>query len=393
MMNVRNLLYVTLGTPLVFVGLNCAPVEVPEAKPQAATEQKPVVVPGPPLQEFVSLDDELLKKRLESIIRSVQARELRKDNGFWTIFHGILGVGSTATLTDPLLGFKWNAVDYIAGGGALRGLRLIPTPFGVDVETGEQFVSQGHQDQFIAEMAECGLLADKEFTVHGKKYTLRDFARNSQMRARVDGSQELSWTIIVVGQYLGTDLEWTNSYGEKLRYEDLVRFEVNANVEQAACGGTHRLFGLQWAYNLHLRNGGKTEGVWKDVVDEQVRYQVRAKQMQNADGSFSTEFFRERSNDVGNKQLRMNTTGHILEWLAYSLPESELRKPWVVDAVNSLARMFLEIANDPMESGSLYHAVHGLRLYHERVYGTGLEDLKPFLILPPRELARQDRKN
>src|SRR5207248_8436068 len=83
-------------------------------------------------------------------------------------------------------------------------------------------------------------------------------------------------------------------------------------------------------------------------------------------------------------QLRINTTGHILEWLAYSLPEAELRQEWMERAVNRLALMFLEIENNPMKSGSLYHAAHALRIYHERVFGDRLGDQKPFLILPPR---------
>src|SRR5207245_10487312 len=123
-------------------------------------------------------------------------------------------------LRHPVLGVQVNAVDYICDGGELRGLRFIPTESGVDVETGEQlFVSQGHQDQFVAEMAQCGLPADKQFEIHGKKYTFMDFVRHSQMRARLSANQELSWTIVVVGQYLGTDISWTSSHGQHLRVQ------------------------------------------------------------------------------------------------------------------------------------------------------------------------------
>jgi hypothetical protein len=303
-------------------------------------------------------------------------------NGFWTVFHGILGLGPSAELKHPLLGFRKRAVDYIADGGELRGLRFIPTDTGLDVETGEQFVSQGHQDQFIAEMAQCGMPADREFVVQGKRYKFLDFVRHSQMRARVTKDQELSWTIVVVGQYLGTDLPWTNSYGEKLTFEDLVRYEVNADVEQAACGGTHRLFGLKWVQNLHLQKGGKTEGVWKDLEEEQVKYQRIARRDQNPDGSFSTDFFRGKG-EARDMQLRMNTSGHIVEWLAYSLPEEDLHKPWMEDAVNRLALMFLEIQDRSMESGTLYHAAHGLRIYYQRVFGDGLGEQKPFLVQAP----------
>ena len=50
---------------------------------------------------------------------------------------------------------------------------------------------------------------------------------------------------------------WTNKDGEALRFEDLVRYEVNAPINDAACGGTHRLFGLKWVANLHARKSGQ----------------------------------------------------------------------------------------------------------------------------------------
>jgi hypothetical protein len=345
----------------------------------------PITIPPESLASHPTGNDRFLKERIETVIHQVHQRDLLLNNCFWTVFHGILGIGPTFELKHPLLGIQVNAIDYICDDGELRGLHFIPTEYGLDVESGEQFVSQGHQDQFVAEMAQCGLPADKPFLVQGKKYHFMDFIRHSQMRARINAGQELEWTIIVVGQYLGTDITWTNGRGEKLHFGDLVRSEIDADMNKAPCGGTHRLFGLNWVYNLHLRHGGKTEGVWKDLVEQQKKYQLLAQQkFQNPDGSFSTEFFREASNS-GDMQLRMNTTGHILEWLAYSLPQSELRAEWVERAVNRLALMFLEIQNQPMEGGTMYHAAHGLRIYYERRFGDGLGKLKPFLVLPPGE--------
>jgi hypothetical protein len=361
----------------------CAPTasesEIPSPRAETSAE---VAEPINVLEPTPTPGSPALKTRIEAAIDQVRQRDLLLTNGFWTVFHGILGLGPGLTLKHPDAALRVNAVDYIAQGGTLRGMRFIPTEYGVDVETGEMFVSQGHQDQFVAEMAECGVPGDKEFVVRGKKYRFVDFARHSQMRAQVTSDQELSWTIIAVGQYLGTDLSWTNSAGEKLTYEDLVRYEQKADVLQAACGGTHRLFGLKWAYNLHLRNGGKTVGVWKDLIDEQLKFQQLARKYQNADGSFSTDFFRGPGN-APEMQLRMNTTGHILEWLAYSLPDSELHKEWIERAANKLALMFWEIKDDPMESGTLYHAAHGLRIYHQRVFGHDSSEPQTFLVLPP----------
>ena len=67
--------------------------------------------------------------------------------------------------------------------------------------------------------------------------------------------------------------------GEELHYEDLVRAELEKNVDNAACGGTHLLFGLTWAYHLHLKEGGKTDGVWKEIADRIAEYKKRAREL------------------------------------------------------------------------------------------------------------------
>jgi hypothetical protein len=263
---------------------------------------------------------------------------------------------------------KVNALEYICNGGRLEGLRFIPTEWGLDVETtGPTGRGQGHQDYFIAEMAVWGLAPTHRFRVYGKDYTYADFVNHTKMRASVTKNQELSWAIVVIGRYLGTDLEWTNGYGEKLRFEDLVRYELDATISEAACGGTHRLSGLNYVYHLHLQKGGKTEGVWKEIVEKTAKYRDLARKYQNADGSFSTDFFNGPGN-VEDKQRRIYTTGHTLEWLALALSDDALKEQWVQDAANALALMILDLQGSGIEGGSLYHAVHGLLIYYARVY-------------------------
>ena len=360
---------------LVFVGsvatvmlcTACAPVGDPvteQAPPPVASDSAVVErLPTPP----VKIPDSLTQ-RIDAAIQLVEQRDVHISNGFWTVAHGILGMGTELTLFDPETNERVNAIDYICNGGQVRGMRFIPTPHGLDVQNGPMFVGQGHVDQFVAEMVQVGLPADRKFMVEGKEYTFLDFIRQSQARVRVTADQELSWSIVAIGQCLGTDINWTNSFGEVLKFEDLVRYELDQDVEQAACGGTHRLFGLFWVYQLHLRNGGQEIGVWKEVADKMTKYQNVARELQNPDGSFSTDSFRGLGNDRDMK-LRISTTGHILEWLALSMTDAQLQEPWVQHAANALALMILEIQDSPMEGGTLYHAVHALRLYAARQAG------------------------
>src|SRR5262249_38694887 len=176
--------------------------------------------------------------------------------------------------------------------------------------------------------------------------------------------------IIIIGQHFGTDCHWTNKFGEELHFEDLVHYELHRPIKTAACGGTHRLFGLTWVYHLHLQKGGKKVGVWKDVADKLAQYKKQARLFQHADGSFSTNYVSEPG-DSKNAEKRIGATGHVLEWLSLALTDEELKEPWVQDAANALAMLILDNGHLDVESGALYHACHGLHIYHARLFGWG----------------------
>jgi len=217
-------------------------------------------------------------------------------------------------------------------------------------------------------------LPDRSF----HRYTYADFVRHCKARARISSNQELSWTILVLGQYLGTDLRWTNSAGEALTFEDLLRYELDQPMDTAACGGTHRLFDMTWVYFLHRAKGRKKEGVWKDVADRLDHYKDLAHKYQNPDGAFSSNYVTKPGHS-DNSETRIATTGHVLEWLALMLPDRELTAPWVQEAANALALMILRHQSDPIDGGALYHAVHGLRIYRARVFHIPT----PGLLMPP----------
>ncbi len=369
---------------LAFTGIACPPA------PKVEPLDKDKVKVGNNLPPTENLEQ--LRPRIEAALDQVRSRELMAKHGFWTVFHGILGTGlEKTTLKDPKSKERVNAIEYICNGGELPGLNFVPTKHGLDVETvdprinpDKEFIAQGHQDQFIAEMAQWGMPLERKFKVGGRDYTFADFVNHSKMRSSVTKEQELSWAIIIIAQFYGTNHAWTNGDGEKLRCEDVVRYELNQPIsDKAACGGTHRLFGLTWAYHLHLKNGGRKEGVWLDVEAKITDYKQRARKLQNPDGSFSIKHFEppgklEREPDT---ELRIGTSGHVLEWLALAMTDEELRSPWMQNAVSGLSVLILDMRKERIDGGALYHAAHGLHLYHERVYGVPA----PYLPLLPQK--------
>jgi hypothetical protein len=371
----------------LMVGLcaSCAPVPPP---PPDTTPKDPIPKGNgsPGVLPDVSTPD-LLKQRIEAAIEQVNKRKLHWHHGFWTVFHAILGQGWKHTTLYDEAGKQVNAMEYVAKGGKMPGLLFVRDRDGIDVLSSKELtcLAQGHQDQFVAEMAQWGLPRDYPFVVDGKPCTFDDFIRFCKLRARITDKQELSWAILVIAQYEGTTGAWKNRHDEKVAFEDIVRYELNEPIEKAACGGTHRLFGLTWALHKHLQGGHKLEGVWKEVADKIERYKQRAKELRNSDGTFSTAFFEERGN-VSDADRRINTTGHTIEWLALAMTDAELRAPWMQEAVNALTKLFFDHRKDSIEGGSLYHAVHGLLIYYARVYGPQrLGDQAPLVMLPRKK--------
>jgi hypothetical protein len=364
-----------VGFPiLALVGLSCAPGDDPTTSGNAATddEQRPTAAPPP-----IAIPS-ARKDRIDTVLKHIRERTLLKDHSFWTIFHGILGMGpDDAMLLDPQTNKRIKAIDYIAEGGEVRGLEFRPTADGVEVETMPgSIIGQGHLDQFVAEMAEWDLPKDKKFKVDSRDYTFEDFIRQAKAHASLTTKPfpgpdplELTWTIVIVSKYFGPEHRWMNNRGEKLSVEDMARYELGQPIaDSPVCGGTHRLFGLTWAYYLHRQAGGKKEGVWKQVADTIADYESRAHQFQNPDGSFSTNYLNGPGNEP-NSQLRLATTGHILEWLALAMTDEELRQPWVEKAADSLTQLILDNIFEPLDGGALYHAAHGLEMYRARLWG------------------------
>jgi hypothetical protein len=355
---------------LCLTGITCAPQAPPSAakKTEFSDPVEPIAVPNvDPLP--LHPDSALLKKRINVVLENIHSRPLLTTHGFWTIFHGILGMGPDTMLTDPDTDKKVRAIEQIASGKNVRGLEFAETPSGIDVITMPGTgVGQGHQDQFVAEMVQWNLPLTTKFNVNGKDYTFADFIRHSRDRASLTKKQELSWAIVIVSKHFGTNHKWKNIYGEELSLEDIAHYEANEPIKEAACGGTHRLFGLAWAYHLHLQEGGKTDGVWLEVAERLAEYRAKAKKFQNADGSFSKDYVSSPGHTRDIEQ-QISTTGHVFEWLCLTLTNDELRQPWMEKAAFALTTMVLEKKSFSIDGGALYHATHGLHMYEHRVFG------------------------
>jgi hypothetical protein len=145
--------------------------------------------------------------------------------------------------------------------------------------------------------------------------------------------------------------------------------EANADIFSAACGGAHRLYGLACALDARRRSSAEpvaddsgwaaAEAVLEDCIE-------RARQFQQADGSFSVHSF-ERPGTSPDVFARLGATGHVFEVLAVSLDDERLAEPWVRRAAERLTMLLEQTADVDVECGALYHSCHGLAIYRQRV--------------------------
>jgi hypothetical protein len=394
-------LFLGLIAGLAVTGITCAPRDETHVDTPPATGSKGNDGSAPPKSQYDGQPSDLVKvpnkeylARIDAARESVRRRHPLTNHGFWTVFHYILGVGpEKAYLLDANDTRKLvKAIDYICEGNRMPGLVFEAKPDGtVNVVTQPgTAIGQGHQDQFVAEMTQWGLPREKVFTINGTRRTFDDFVRHSKNHASLGKGHELSWAVLIIGEHYGTDHQWTNNFGERMSLEDIVRYEIGDPINPTTtCGGTHRLFDLTWVYHRHRERGGKKEGVWLDAVKYLEKYKEQAKKFQNKDWTFSTGYVLEQRPDedpapAKRTELRINTTGHVLEWLALYLSDAELRELWVLNAAETLATLLVNNAHVEFDGGSLYHAAHALEIYRTRVFGPS-DEHPPVIPLVPKD--------
>jgi hypothetical protein len=244
---------------------------------------------------------------------------------------------------------------------------------------------QGHAGQLLAMLAQWRVLPETPMKIQGQDFTVADFIEYEKKSC--EPKTELTFKLIALSYYLESDATWTDDRGRAWSIQKLIQEELAQPIVGAACGGTHRMMGFSYAIRMRQRDGKPLDGQWaraKTFVDDYHEYTFG---LQNADGSFSTDWFAGRG-DFGDVGRRVETTGHIFEWLAFSLPEAQLTDPRMVKAANYLTETLIQNRSRKIEVGPKGHALHGLNIYLDRTF-----DLKPEYVTPDvaRRLAEELR--
>ena len=346
----------------------------PEETTPAPTETRTVASQMAPLQPSVPQEPlaritrqmSYLQPRLSKTLRFYADRPLNtKDDSAWSIMHSILGYGVNGTVAvGGKKGRRTSAVNWMCWNNPCANRRLLYLEDGY-IKGIEAAGSQGHPGQFLAMLAQINLKRDYPLRVQGQVFTIEDLINSEMYTCRSD--KEVTFKLIALAHYLKSDAKWRNEQGEIWDIPKMIEIELSQPVNGAACGGTHRVMAISYALRTREMRGEPVDGVYLRARSYVRDYQRYAMSLQNRDGSYSSDWFKRRS-DWGDKDRQLQTTGHILEWLCYSLPRNELSDPRIVRAVEFLNHLMTRHRYHEWEVGPRGHALRALSLYYKRVY-------------------------
>lgn len=335
------------------------------------------------------------QKRMRSKIRRVLAwyynRPLNtRDRSPWEIMHGIISYEVHSKVLrggpngEPVTAVGWlcfnqpckkRTLMYVNDEGELR-VRVGPA-------------LQGHRGQLLAMLAWSNVSRDYPMRVEGHDLTVNDLI---EMEKRTCYPRsELTFKLIGLMHYLPSDAKWTNEQGMEWNLPKLVYDESRQSLRDAACGGTHRLTGLTLAYKTREKRGEPVDGAYIRAKQYVTKYKNYAYRLQNSDGSFSTEWFRGPGNEES-LDRKLQTTGHILEWLLYAAEERDLRSSRIHRATNYLANTMYNNRTRDWDAGPLGHAIHALLLYDRLMFVPhDSEGVLPMATVSPSENRTSSR--
>jgi hypothetical protein len=344
-------------------------LDTPEVGPLSDDEaQPPKLIPKvakspPPLTKQLTS----LRTKLRAVLKGYYRKQLNsRDNDPWEVMHGMLayGVHSRIRQGGPR-GAPVTSVGWLCYNKPCKNLNLLYVNPKGEVRAKYGVGLQGHLGQLLAMLAQCRVSEEYPIHVGKREFTIKDLIESEKKTCYP--KSELTFKLIAFQYYLDLNDTWVNDQGVEFDIPRVIREELAQPIRGAACGGTHRLSSLSLTVKQRLRRGEPLDGEYARAAAFVEKYHQYALRLQNRDGSLSTDWFRGRGDD-SDINRRIKTTGHILEWLCYSLSDEQLREPKTIAAVTYLTNLMYSNYDNEWEVGPMSHATHALLLYDERVF-------------------------
>lgn len=233
--------------------------------------------------------------------------------------------------------------------------------------------TQEHPSQLLAVLALSRVPPDYPVRVGQDVRSVADLVAHEKLGCR--RGTDMSLKLICLAYYV-EEPTWQNDLQEQWSIERILQEELKRPIVGAVDGGTNRLMGISYALGRRAKANQPIKGQFARAQRFINDFQEFALQIQNSDGSWSPRFFAARG--IGrNTAAQLRSTGHILQWLALSLPRHQLDDPRVVRSVECVQRLLSDgryrhnvRSLSTREIGSVMHALHALAVYDRRCFGS-----------------------
>ena len=257
-------------------------------------------------------------------------------------------------LSDTLCADRTANEDIRPGRG---GSFLIDSPYGISViQSGSydavEYRAEPHYGKLTQVMGEIGLpLATRVTTSSGRVGTLADVLQDTIMRFSWD--RELEFIGSSLAFWLPPERSWTNQFGEKFTFDELVMKLLRRPLGEGCCCGCH----VPYAVAMILRADGQHPVLSTRVRQLAFSWLRRVSETleknQLPDGGWERDW-----GNTGQERLayndpalsRITLIGHHLEWMAFVPSEYRLPNKAIAKAVIRVEKEIDELPPLPYRS-------------------------------------------
>jgi hypothetical protein len=278
----------------------------------------------------------------------------------WAVMHALLAFGGEYEMVHG--NGRVNAIGWMCHNGTCRTQRMF-TPKGRGFVPNVGGGVQGHEGQFLAILAQSNVPLDYPIQIGTAKYKVEDLVRYEM--ATCKERSELTFKLIGLSYYLDSNKQWKANDGKIWSIPKLIQEELAQPIIGSACGGTHRLMGFSFSIRQRQLQDQPINGQYARAAKFVREYVAYTLQLQNPDGSFSTNWYEGRGNEP-NDERKVQTSGHMLEWLMFTMTDEEVKSPRIAKGIDFLLSKIYDKRDYKWPIGPRGHATRAVALYRDR---------------------------
>lgn len=228
---------------------------------------------------------------------------------------------------------------------------LVPTEDGVTVSVQLGPQTSSHVDHTLATMAEIGTPLDYPVITSTGEVSLREIFVAAREAFTIN-QVEYEWSTLAFAMYMPEKAGWFSRDGQHVTFDRLAERIMRQRLTQGVCRGNHRTYTLAMLLRIDDQNRIFSDEGRQRVMNWLKDVTARLVASQRPDGFWDDQWSGPEpegsppppGSNFSELGMRINVTGHVLEWWAMApselLPPDDVRlraTKWLVDTIEGLS--------------------------------------------------------